>query len=130
MIFAFMIYPGKLAWQSCLLAESIRTFAGKMADDPIWVLVPHSVEVLSTEIQANLAAQQVRLMPFPLDSTVSDFPFAAKVFAAAAAEAAAVRESDDLLVWMDTDSLVIREPVELDLTTGKQLGYRPVDHTL
>ncbi|KAA3662403.1 MAG: hypothetical protein DWQ04_13590 [Chloroflexi bacterium] len=130
MIFAFMIYPGKLAWQTCLLAESIRTFAGNIANEPIWVLVPQSVESLLAETRANLEAQQVRLIPFALDEAVVNFPFAAKVVAAAAAESVAMAESNDQLVWMDTDSLVVQEPADLRLTTMKQVGYRPVDHTL
>ena len=130
MIFAFMIYPGKLAWQSCLLAESIRTFAGNMANDPIWVLVPQSVASLSAETRANLQAQQVRMIPFPVGETASGFPFAAKVIAAAAAESVAMTESDHALVWLDTDSLVIQEPTALVLAAEKQVGYRPVDHTL
>jgi len=31
---------------------------------------------------------------------------------------------------MDADSIVLQEPQELLLKTGKALGYRPVDHTL
>ncbi len=130
MTFAFMIYPGKLAWQSCLLAESIRTFGGQMADTPIWVLVPQTTNSLATEIKHKLEALQVRLIPFILDETVQSFPFAAKVVAAAGAERAAVRESSEQLVWMDTDSLVIQDPSALLLEKNKQLGYRPVDHTL
>ena len=60
---------------------------------------------------------------------MSEFPFAVKVFAAAAAESLA-RGQADYLAWMDSDSIVVSEPKALLLSDGKDLGYRPVDHTL
>ena len=130
MTFAFMIYPGKLAWQSCLLAESIRTLGGDMASTQIWVLVPQSINSLSADIKSKLDDLDVRIIPFALDDAAQEFPFAAKVVAAAVAETEAIQESNELLVWMDTDSLVVQEPSALLLEKNKQLGYRPVDHTL
>jgi hypothetical protein len=49
------------------------------------------------------------------------------VFAAAAAEAEAAG-SGDVLVWLDCDTVILREPSELLLPRSTALGYRPVMH--
>jgi hypothetical protein len=65
------------------------------------------------------------LIPFEIDPEVLKFPFAGKVLAAAAAEEVA-EGITDVLVWMDSDTIIVGEPVDLRLKKGKYLGYRPV----
>jgi hypothetical protein len=77
----------------------------------------------------RLADLRVRLASFGIERDAGDFPFAPKVYAAAAAESL-VHGQADLLVWMDSDSIVVQEPEELLLDAGSTLGFRPVDHTL
>ncbi|MBN1286341.1 MAG: hypothetical protein JXB47_13165 [Anaerolineae bacterium] len=130
LIFAFLAAPGEMESQALMLAESIRTFAGEFADNPIWVLTPQAEDLSTGEA---LSALGVRRVPFDIDPAAQGFPFAAKVFASAAAEARAQAQSEgraDLLAWMDTGALVVGEPRALLLEEGKALGYRPVDHIL
>ena len=129
LLFAFMGAPGKLEIQALNLARSIRAFAGGLSNSPIWTLVPGSTGVLSRTGQAEFKELGVRLLPFQIDQDDLNFPFGAKVFASAHAESLAVAKTE-FLVWMDSDSIVIREPGEMHLDPGKNLGYRPVDHTL
>jgi hypothetical protein len=71
----------------------------------------------------------VHLVSFGLDRRSAEFPFAPKVFGAAAAESIAQGQID-ALVWLDSDSLVLREPSDCRLPECVDLGFRPVDHTL
>jgi hypothetical protein len=129
LIFAFMATSSANELDSPMLANSIRTFAGKYSDYPIWVLIPKSKDVLSAEVEEMLLSLDVRLIPCEIDDAILEFPFAGKVFASARAEALAEGQTN-ILVWMDADSIVINEPNQLLLEEGIHLGYRPVDHTL
>ena len=129
LIFAFMAAPGRSESQALVLADSVRTFAGEFSNSPIWILIPETEESISEKTREELASLNARLVPFGIDPAAREFPFAAKVFASAAAESLA-RGQTDLLVWMDSGSIVINAPKGLLLENGKNLGYRPVDHTL
>jgi hypothetical protein len=127
--FAFSV-PGEDAEvQASLLAGSIRAFGGRMANSPIWALVPGPTSELSEHTRKDLAALQVQVVSFGIEPEGRRFPFAPKVYGAAAAESI-VRGQVDLLAWMDSDSIVVQEPAGLLLEAGHDLGYRPVDHTL
>lgn len=129
MIFAFMVVPQQTEREAIILAESIRAFAGKFADNPIWAMVPSGMGDLVEATQARLAESDVLLLPFSLAEKPRGFPFAAKVQAAAEAEMQAQRQTNNL-VWMDVDSIVIRQPDAFVLENGQVVGYRPVDHRL
>ncbi len=127
--FAFLIAPGVLAMQALVLAESVRRFAGALSGAPIWALLPQPAGELGAEVVAGLDALDVRLIPFDLAPEAFRFPFVDKSLACAVAEAEATGQSE-LLVCMDTPSLVVDEPGALLLPDDKVLGYRPVDHRL
>lgn len=128
--YATRLQPG----EALLLAQSIRSFGGRMAVNPIWAVHPIGAEYAPTNIRHPvfqlLADQGVQMLEYELPPGAAAFPFAAKVYAAAAAEDQAASRGKDLLVWMDVDSLVIQEPSVLELPPGTKLGCRPVDHTL
>lgn len=129
LIFATAPASGSDERELVLLARSIRKFGGRLAGRPIWImgLTDHA---LSAAALAELEKVEVRLAPIPVPHEARDFPFAAKVYAAGAAEALAQAEGADLLVWMDPDTLILREPGEFILEDDQQLGCRPVQLTL
>jgi hypothetical protein len=127
--FAFLVTAGEAEAQALLLTSSIRAFAGVYASAPIQAFYPANSRGLTTETSAKLKNLDVQLLPFEIDPEALDFPFGLKASTAAAAEKCAVGRSD-LLVWLDTDSIVIQEPSDLVIDADKALGYRPVDHTL
>jgi hypothetical protein len=127
--FACLATAGQTEGQALLLIKSIRAFAGIYASSPIQILFPTKGVGLSPETTAELRYLGVQLLPFEIEPEALAFPFGTKVFAAAAAEKYAVGQSD-LLVWLDTDSIVIQEVTDLVIGDNKALGYRPVDHRL
>ncbi len=125
LIFAFMQAYGGDERESLLLARSLRTFAGRLAEAPLWLLIPQKSSHISDETRAALEQLEVRLIPFAVSGDALKFPFGGKVFAAAAAETHAQGKTR-LLAWLDSDTLFVQEPGEFFLPPGIQLGYRPV----
>ena len=112
--------------EAALLAASLRAFGGAFAGSPFWVLVRHPDDVAS-EAACRLAEARAEVAAYPADEAAAAFPFTARLLAAAHAEVLA-EERGSQLVWMDSGSLVLREPGALVLPPGKALGCRPVDH--
>jgi hypothetical protein len=127
--FACLATAGEAEGQALLLTRSIRAFAGVYASAPVQMFFPTKGAGLSPDTTAELRNLGVQLLPFEIEPEAMAFPFVPKVFAAAAAEKYAVGQTD-LLVWLDTDSIVIQEPTDLVIGDNQALGYRPVDHRL
>lgn len=125
LIFAFMqTYTGNER-ESLLLARSLRTFGGKLANHPLWLMVPQKLESVSRPTLRALEEVGIRFNRFKVPGDALQFPFGGKVYAAAAAETLASNEAD-ILVWMDSDTVFTGEPSEVVLGENVSLGYRPV----
>jgi hypothetical protein len=129
LIFATLGVPGESELDSLLLAESLRSFGGALAVNPLWVLVPAQQESLSDDTQVKLAQLDASIISLDLDPDFFKFPFAAKVAAAAAIETQALDQTERL-VYMDRDTIVLQEPPEFLISPEISLGYRPVHHQL
>ena len=125
LIFAFMQAYGGDERESLLLARSLRTFGGKMANYPLWLMMPKNLEQVSEYTHQALEGLGVQVHRFEVSEDALKFPFGGKVYAAAAAESLASDQADTL-VWMDSDTIFAKEPVEFLLGENIYLGYRPV----
>src|SRR4030066_2250735 len=130
LIFASTVYPSESSeTNALLLADSIRTFLGSLSKSPILYFTTEHRKQLSTVARDRLVSLKVKVIPFKIDSETLQFPFASDVFAAAAAEST-VYSHTDLLAWLGTNTVVLQEPEAFLLQNEKNLGYRPVHHTL
>ena len=129
LVFATTAGTTGAAREALLLARTVRAFAGRFANAPIWLMVPEHIERLPTALRLELDKNKVHLLAFKVSKEEMDFPFAGKTIAAGTAEALA-QDRASLLAWMDRDSLVLQEPTPLLLADKEMFGYRPVDHTL
>jgi len=113
--------------RACNLAESIRTFAGRYKDAPIWVYA--SPELLEGESAAlrQLEGLKVEIRRVVIPEETSWFFLSGMVFSAASAEAAADGAAV-IVVFMGSDTIVLQEPHEFILADSVVLGYRPVMH--
>lgn len=123
----FPIRPSET--QALLLAESIRAFAGSLAQAPIWFLTPDIDKQLSAIFKQRLPALDISLIPIRIDRKILDFPLAGDVLAADLAESRA-QDRADLLAWLGSNTVVVQEPKDFLLPKNKALGFRPVHHTL
>jgi hypothetical protein len=126
-IFACLSISPMLDKEVNLLVKSIRTFGGVLSNQPIWVLVPNGDinKCAETERENDL---NIKIIPFKIDKAAENFPLSEKVFGAAHAEKLAALKSE-LLVWMDSEALVLNSLDELIIDNSKDFAYRPVDIT-
>ena len=112
------VYPGPLESQVVLLCRSIRRFAGAHRDAPISVFAPLPVDGRTRARPSS--ARNVR----PLRERRPELPMANKIFACAALEETC---EEDVIVFLDSDSLLVNEPTELELGAGHAVALRPVN---
>ncbi len=130
LVIASIMHPDKHSEiNALLLAGSIRSFAGSLSDTPICYYIPNNEEEISEHAKNRLHELDVKLIPFDIDTNVARFPFMGHAYAAAQAEAD-TKNKAELLAWLVTNTLVLHEPKEFKLQDNKDLGYRPVHHTL
>jgi len=110
------------------LAESIRKFGGATKDAPIMVLVPDFIDIPVEMIESMFAGLDVEVKVSHTPKEASWFYFAPKVFASGVAEKVAEERKIKVLVWMDEDTIILREPSAFRLAPDIVLGYRPVMH--
>lgn len=108
-MFAFMPAYGEDERQVLYLVNSIRMNAGSFASAPVLAAFPQD-KPLSSRAEQILSDLNAEIIPFHLPKRYRSFPYAAKVYAAAAAESAV---SNGRLVWMDSDTMVLSPPDEI-----------------
>jgi YD repeat-containing protein len=109
------------------LAESIRAFAGRYRDAPIWVFGPEKLTTQNATEQGRFASLNVALKRFEIPDEAGWYYLSGMVFAAAEAERQAAGKAA-VLVFMGSDTIVLEEPSEFVLPDGISLGYCPVMH--
>jgi len=123
--FACLAGNGAASHQALLLAQSLRAFGGRWSSGPMMGLVPAGA-ALDGEVERQLHQAGVQVVSYALDRALEAVPLAARAAGAAQAEATAAGTTR-LLVWVDSDTLVLREPTGLLLPPVACIGCRPVD---
>lgn len=127
LVFAAYAEDAEQLRHAYFLVESIRTFAGKYRHAPIWIYLPASLLQADSTAAERFAALDAELRISEAPPEAQRYYFAGKVFAAGDAEAAAA-DVARLLVWMDEDTIVLREPIDFNLPDQIVFAYRPVMH--
>ncbi len=109
------------------LAESIRTFAGRYRDAPMWIFGPEELTRQDAAAQRRFASLNVTLKSVEIPDEAGWYYLSGMVFAAAEAERQAAGKVA-VLVFMGSDTIVLDEPSEFVLPEGVSLGYCPVMH--
>ncbi|MBN1328147.1 MAG: flavin reductase family protein [Candidatus Heimdallarchaeota archaeon] len=122
-------FSGNNEFEVLMLIRSIRKFGGSLAKKPIWIMTTLKKENISETIKEKFTAMEAEIIEILEEDVNLKFPFVSFTLGAAIAEKMCVGKTE-FLVWLDSNSLVINEPKEFLLKKGKNLGYRPVHHTL
>lgn len=128
--FASIVFPNPgYETNSVLFSESVREFGGSLSESRIQMYYPEYDKQLSQNFIDRMSNLNVELIPFQLDLEVLRFPFTAHAHAAALAETKNLGKTE-ILAWMASNTILLREPKDFLLSKSIALGYRPVHHTL
>ncbi|MCU1267027.1 MAG: Sulfotransferase family [Acidobacteria bacterium] len=122
--FVACIEGGVLEAQALLLFESIRHYAGRFRDCPIYSLSPRAGHGISRSARAKLDELKVKHTDVILNTECREYGSANRVAAAAYIEETYPHE---ILVVLDSDTLFLREPDKILLPTDIDVAVRPVD---
>jgi hypothetical protein len=122
-VIAFCYQPGKTTREAALLSKNLVRFSGHFNECLHWIF-----ELPTSQKEADIIPSNPNFIRFTptIPVEVADFPFAKKVFIAAEAEMLADEALAPQLVWMDTDTLVMKEPQALILKEGVKIAIPPV----
>ena len=123
--FLACVERGRLESQSLLLCRSIRRNVGRFRDAPIHTFQPRAGTTIEDATLTELRAMGVQHHTDTLNRDFVDYPISNKVFACAHAEQTL---DEDVLVFIDTDTVFVNQPDEFDLPAGVHAAVRPVDH--
>lgn len=127
--FILVVERGPLESQALLLVESVRTFAGPHRDATIWAVQPRTSPPPSRITLDRLAALDAIFLRADLNRAWPRYPLANKPAAAAFAEGAFAGRVR-ALVLLDSDTVVLHPPTELELPANATAAIRPVDRSL
>jgi hypothetical protein len=119
-VFATYAEGAAQARKAAVLVDSLRRFGGALAEAPFFAVA--DADGRAELAKAGLAGTTV--LPLEAAAVARGVPFAAKAYAAAAAER--LVEGAETLAWMDPESLVVAPPRALDLGPGAAVALRPV----
>jgi hypothetical protein len=129
LIFAVFAETSEQLDHARILARSIRTFAGRLKEAPVWIYMPEALYDTQKEVGEEMDSLEIEFLTSRAPSAALEYYFARKVFASADAEKKAEGQAE-YLAWLDEDTVVLREPGDFILKRGVSLGYRPVMHRL
>jgi hypothetical protein len=122
--FVACIEGGVLEAQALLLFESIRRYAGRFRDCPIYALSPRAGHGISQSGLLKLNNLRVTYIDAILNTECREYGSANRVAAAAYVEKMYAHE---ILVILDSDTLFLREPDRILLQPDVDVAVRPVD---
>ncbi len=122
--FVACIEAGVLERQAMLLFESIRRYGGALKDCPIYALSPRAGLGVEATTRGRLDALRVHYIDTVLNTECVEYGSTNRVLAAAHIEATTTHE---ILVVLDSDTLVLREPEAFLLSPDVDAAVRPVD---
>ncbi len=122
--FLIRVARGKLASQSVLFADALRTWGGELADAPLYAFTAPD-DAPDRDTLGRLRELRVTHLEPALERPYRDPPVLNKVFVSAWAE----RELDhEVLVFVDSDTVFLDHPRELALE-GRLAAAKPVGNS-
>jgi hypothetical protein len=121
--FVCCIQPGFLEEQVVALVQSIRLFGGALRHQPVYVVSAWG-EAIGTRTCLNLEALDARLIVADLNQKLRAFAYANKAYALEWLE---THHPHAVHVFLDSDTLIVDEPMDLALGAEADFAARPVD---
>lgn len=122
--FIACVEKGYLEDQAKLLCRSIRHYGGQYRDCPIYTFQPRQGTDIAGETLSELQRLNVTHITATLNDIYPDYPIGNKIFVCAWAER---NLSEEILVFLDSDTMFCSEPQAFDLPEHIIAAVRPVD---
>lgn len=122
--FLACVEAGPLEAKTALLVRSLRRWGGRFATAPFYAFRPRAGEELAAETLALFRDYDVTYCDEPVNRRFAHFGLANKIYVSAYAERIA---REDVLVFLDSDTVIASEPIALALPEGIDAALRPVD---
>ncbi len=120
--FVLCVESGPLETQTVLCIESLRRWGGRFANCPILAITPRKGPPLGEDTVAAFSRMNVTWHAFESDHPADWYNPMNKPLALAYAE----KVTDcDTIIWLDSDTLVIGDPWELELESGCDFTAMP-----
>jgi hypothetical protein len=120
--FLACVERGPLEGQTVLLCRSIRHYAGRFRDAPIYAIQTRAGHEIADSTASELDALDVRCVSEDLNRDFAHYPVGNKILACSWAEEAL---DHDVLVFLDSDTVFTGEPEALHLSEGIDVAVRP-----
>ena len=120
--FIACVESGYLENQTKLLCRSIRRYAGRYRNAPIYTFQPRRGTAINSDTLAVLNELGIVHDTRPLNVEFHSYAIANKILCCAWAEE---NLTHDILVFMDSDTIITGEPSDLDLPPGIDGAARP-----
>jgi hypothetical protein len=114
---------GYLERMSVMFAKTLRTYGGKLKDAPIYSYAPRIGKNISSRTGKQFESLHVIHQYIPLNQEFKHYAVANKVFALSHAEA---NLNYDILVFADSDKLILSEPADLLLSPEDSVALTAV----
>jgi hypothetical protein len=115
---------GSLEQKSILFAMTLRTFGGALASAPIISFQPRLGYEISAKTKKIFNKLNVEHIEIPFNKDYIEYPQANKPLVCAYCEK---NLDSEILVFADSDQVIVNEPSELLLPKKFDVGVRPVD---
>jgi hypothetical protein len=122
--FIACVESGNLENQALLLFRSIRKYAGRFKESPIYSFQPRNGPPLNKNTIKAFEELCVEHNTELLNTHYDHYPIGNKIFASARAEEI---KKEDILVFLDTDTVILNEPADFDIPADIAVAVRPVD---
>ncbi len=120
--FIACVERGYLEDEAKLLCRSIRRYAGRYSDAPIYTFQPRQGMEISAQTLSALSELGVTHVTDTLNTEFEEYAIGNKIFTTAWAEE---NLTEDILVFLDSDTIIVGEPADLDLPEEFDCAVRP-----
>jgi hypothetical protein len=124
--FIACVERGSLEQQTLLLCRSLRRYGGRYARAPFYTFSPRRSIAPCERTLVALASLGAEHCDKELNREYADYGYGNKLFVSAWAEE---NLKEDVLVFLDSDTVITGEPSELDLPEDTDAAARPADST-
>ncbi len=121
-----VVEPGDIEYKARLLISSLRLFAGRYKNCPIWAINPRNMQGISQDTLNFFREQKVNYVSKLLNKNWYNFPFFNTVYATSFVEKI-LGGTVDRLIYLDSDVVCLSEPTLFSSLDSSMIAVSPSD---